>query len=102
MPHGQIDGESELNAIEKELIAAQKQADAYSKEHTMEALSKLNKDEVVVANTDRTDDNSKSKKSKDRELKDEKPEEIANKITKEEDNNTEESDKKPERDLSEL
>jgi hypothetical protein len=34
MPHGQIDGESELNAIEKELIAAQKQADEYSKEHT--------------------------------------------------------------------
>jgi hypothetical protein len=64
MPHGQIDGESELNAIEKELIAAQKQADEYSKEHTREALAKLGKDEVV-ANTDKTDENLKSKKTSD-------------------------------------
>lgn len=106
MPHGQIDGESELNAIEKELIAAQKQADEYSKERTKDALTKLSKEEKVVANIDKTDDNLKSnKKSSDKDEKDNKevkPEEIVKKITKEEDNNTEDHDKKPEKDSSEL
>lgn len=61
----------------------------------------MGKDEVV-ANTDKTDENLKSKKKRDQDVTEEKPEDIAKKITKEEDNNTEEHDKKPERDLSEL
>ena len=52
---------------------------------------------------DKSDDNLKnSKKSTEKEEKEEKPEDLAKKITKEADNNTEDHDKKPEKDLSEL